>query len=276
MLSLSILGQRVRVECDHNAAHALLQHNFEAMSAPEDVADSDLRYCIEARKSQSGFALTRDCQPAFDCEDLDDVLFQLERDLVVELQKRRADLFFLHAACLERNGRACLLAAESGSGKSTTAWGLLHHGFRYFSDELGPVELNALRVSAYPHALKLRSSPAQPYQLPKEAIHLSHTIHIPARHLPEAAVTESLPLGAVFLLTHRPELCAPDVRILGPAEASARLYVNALNALAHSNRGLDAVVQIAERVPCFALVSTELATTCAAISTTVEQVLSSR
>jgi hypothetical protein len=46
-----------------------------------------------------------------------------------------------------------MLVGESGSGKSTTAWALLHHGCCYFSDELGPVDLQTGEVYPYPHAL---------------------------------------------------------------------------------------------------------------------------
>ncbi len=42
----------------------------------------------------------------------------------------------LHAAILERNGRALILPAPSGSGKSTLCAGLLFHGWRLLSDEL--------------------------------------------------------------------------------------------------------------------------------------------
>ncbi len=42
----------------------------------------------------------------------------------------------LHAAVLERDGRALILPAPSGSGKSTLCAALLFHGWRLLSDEL--------------------------------------------------------------------------------------------------------------------------------------------
>jgi HprK-related kinase A len=42
----------------------------------------------------------------------------------------------LHAAVLERNGKALILPAPSGSGKSTLCAALLFHGWRLLSDEL--------------------------------------------------------------------------------------------------------------------------------------------
>lgn len=45
----------------------------------------------------------------------------------------------LHAAVLERNGRALILPAPSGSGKSTLCAGLLFSGWRLLSDELAMI-----------------------------------------------------------------------------------------------------------------------------------------
>lgn len=61
----------------------------------------------------------------------------------------------------------------------------------------------------------------------------------------------------------------PTVRPMQPAEACVRLYANALNALSHSDYGLEAVLRIAERVPCFAVRAGDLETTCAMLVATM-------
>lgn len=188
----------------------------------------------------------------------------LEKDITVELQKRRPDLYFLHSAALAWNGKACLLAAEAGSGKSTTTWALLHHGFRYLSDELSPVDPDTLEVFPYPHALCLKQPPPH-YRLPAETTDLGRTLHVPVCSLPSEAIMEPLPLAAVFLLKYRPDLGGSELRPLGPAEAGARLYLTALNALSHPDHGLDAAVRIAEQARCFAIDSADLPMTCALI-----------
>jgi hypothetical protein len=275
-LSFLILGQRVRVGCSDPELRGILTVNFGAMATPNDDVAPDLQYWIVRGDTSSTYSLVRDGRES--CEDAEpaDILFLLEKDITVEVQKRRSDLFFLHSAAIDWRGNACLLAAESGSGKSTTAWALLHHAFRYLSDELSPLDLDSMCVFPYPHALCLKQEPPPAYALPATAIHSGHRIHIPAEALPGAAVLEPLRLGAVFLLTHRPDRGTPELRAIGRAEASARLYVTALNALAHPSRGLDAVVRISERVPCFAVSSADLAATCALIGSTVEQVIGSR
>jgi hypothetical protein len=189
-------------------------------------------------------------------------LFRLEQDLTVELQKRRSDLYFLHAAALEREGRAVLLVAESGGGKSTTSWGLLHHGFRYGSDELAPIDLSSGGVLGFPHALCLKADPPAPYPLPGGVLRTTRCRHVPVDLLPSALAPAPLPLDAILFVRYHPELDHPAIRPMGAAEATARLYVQALNPLAHPADGIDAALQVARGVRCFGLESADLGATC--------------
>jgi len=247
--------------------------NFGAMASPEEDSPPDMEFSVTSGETSASLSLVQRGQAAQATVDSSDLLFLLEKQITVELQRRRADLFFLHAAAIVLRGRVCLLAAESGGGKSTTTWGMLHHGFDYLTDELSPVDTRSMRVFPYPHAICLKRQPPDSYPLPPSAMHLGRTIHIPASSLPSATVSEPRPLGAVFLLKYQPDLPAPEVRAIGPAEAGARLYTNALNALAHTDHGLDAVARIAEHVPCFSVSSAALPPTCRQIRAAFEQAL---
>jgi len=55
-------------------------------------------------------------------------------------------------------------------------------------------------------------------------------------------------------------------------EAAARLYVNALNALAHSDGGLDAVLHVASSARCFTLTTAGLPETCELVGSVLKQV----
>lgn len=273
-LALEILKLRVHVGCADRAAATALRANFEAMLAPAPDATCDLRYRVERDRARALYTLARDGAPPLEpCADLGDLLFALEKDLTIELQRRRRDLLFLHAAVLEWRERAIVLAGASGHGKSTTAWALLHRGFRFLSDELGPVDLDAMSVHPFPHALCLKREPPPPYRLPAEAAGRGLRIHVPPRALPSPVVAGPRPLAAVFFVAYRAELEAPRLRAVSPGEASARLYACTLNALAHANEGLDAVVRIAESVPCFALEAAELARTAALIGDATAEAL---
>jgi len=269
VLGFCVLGQTIVFDCDDAAVARLLLAASPGLRCA-DPANPSLRYSVQRAGDPLSFIVSRAGGPTLTGHDAAEFLFLLEKDLTVELQHRRPDLLFLHAAALEWQGRAYLLVADSGVGKSTTAWALLHEGLGYLSDELAPVDLDAMQVLPYPHALCLKAVPDD-YALPAEAVDLGATIHVPPPSLPGGAVHEPTALAAVFILSRpRGTAGAARLRRLGAAEAAARLYTHTLNALAHRNRGLDAVVRIAERVPCFAVASGELRATCALIRAKVE------
>jgi HprK-related kinase A len=64
----------------------------------------------------------------------------------------------LHAAVLERNGRALILPAPSGSGKSTLCAGLLFHGWRLLSDELALICPRTCRILPIPRPVSLKNA----------------------------------------------------------------------------------------------------------------------
>ena len=64
----------------------------------------------------------------------------------------------LHAAVLERDGRALILPAPSGSGKSTLCAGLVWRGWRLMSDELTLIDAQTGRVHAMPRPVSLKNA----------------------------------------------------------------------------------------------------------------------
>lgn len=63
----------------------------------------------------------------------------------------------LHAAVLERGGRALLLPAPSGSGKSTLCAALSFSGWRLLSDELALVDPTACELIPLPRPVSLKN-----------------------------------------------------------------------------------------------------------------------
>lgn len=254
------------IACDDARARRVLEANFGALARPAGGAAEPPGWAYVVRRTGAGETFSLSCrqEPPLLLEGLDDLLHALEQDLVVSLQHRRPEWLFLHAAVLERGGRGYLLAGDSGSGKSTTAWGLLHHGLAYLSDELAPIEPDSLQVHAYPHALCMKREPPPAFALPPHGVQrLGRTLHVPVDRLPGGLGPDRCTVAAIILVDHDRSLAAPTLRRLGPAEAGARLYTAALNALAHPADGLDVVLGIASRVDCWRLETADLARSCA-------------
>lgn len=221
-----------------------------------------LDYYVGRENSGSGYYISRDGLGRRDAQDEAEFLFIFEKDLEIELQKLRRDLFFVHAATLEFRERAIIFPASSGSGKSTFTWGMLHNGFRYLSDELAPIDLDTMQVLAYPHALCLKSEPPGPYQLPRAVIRTSHALHVPVAQFADALGPVAVPLTEIFFLEYHPAAAKPEIRRISASAAAARLFSHALNPLAHSNSGLDAAIHIVKKVKCYELQIAVLEETC--------------
>ena len=225
----------------------------------------DIAYTIGQADVDSGYWLTRTGQARIDARDVAEFLYFFEKDLTIELQRRRPDLYFIHAAAVGLDGKAAIIVAPSGTGKSTTTWGLLHAGLRYLSDELAPVDMATMTVHPYAHALCLKSEPPGPYPLPLETLRTAETLHVPVRFLPTEAALLPTALAHTIFLKRDVSLDHPGIREVNAGEAAVRLLANALNPLAHRGDGLDAAIEIARHTRSVELQVAGLAETCEAV-----------
>lgn len=182
------------------------------------------------------------------------LVFTLEKDLTIELEYRRSDLYFLHGAVLGYRGQGIALVAPSGVGKSTTCMELLEYGWAYLSDELVPLDPADLTVHPYPFAPSLK--------LPADRVSPPHWARTSrSTYVALSGSMGKVRRGCTFALRHvffllRPgddDGCtgAPASEAVSAGTAAARLYANALNPLAHSEMGLDAAIRIARQVRCW-------------------------
>lgn len=272
-IELSVFGCDIRIECMDDRAESLVRGNYGSL---KNVAkDPRVFYRITRGEASEGLLIERNGSPCpMLARDDYDFLYMLEKDVTIETQKLRPDLFFVHAAILELDGHSMALVAPSGHGKSTTAWGLLHYGFKYVSDELAPIDLTTIRVHPFPHALCLKSLPPNDFPLPDETIFTAYTAHVPTDCLPSQTALETLPLRIIFFLRFEPENSRPVLKPAGKAEATVQLLRNALNPLAHQSDGLDAAIRIVSNVHCFELLSSNLQLTCELIKSSFRNTFS--
>jgi hypothetical protein len=177
------------------------------------------------------------------------------------LAERLNQHLLLHAGVVERDGRALVLPALPGSGKSTLTAALALSGWRLLSDEFGVVRLDDGRLLPMlrPTALKNESIDLIAQRFPGATIgprfprtrkgtvaHLAPTADTVARrHAP------ATPALVVF-----PKFAAGSDTLVEPlakARAFAKLSTNAFNYGLLGPRAFDAVGAIVDACPCYRL-----------------------
>jgi hypothetical protein len=267
MLSLSALGVGVSIVCTEAEVLTALRAHYGWMRQPLET--TDLVYTVTRPKGR--LRLARAGTRPVTASDPGELLLILDQDLIIQLQIWRPELYFVHAGVLEYGGTAFMLVAPSGGGKSTTVWGLVHHGCRYLSDELGAVDLRTLSVLPYPRAIALKRSPPRGYPLPRRTLSTSRGFHITTDGVASGIRATPAPLAAIFFLNYLPKARGPSIERISAGQAGARLYANVLNALAHPHEGLAAAVRIARETACFHVSTAEMRATCALLKTTLDR-----
>jgi HprK-related kinase A len=185
----------------------------------------------------------------------------LEWSVNYALASRLACYLLLHAGVVERDGRAIVLPAVPGSGKSTLTAALAAHGFRLLSDEFGVVRLSDVRLLALlrPVALKNASidviqsfapdcvlGPRFPKTHKGTVAHLApNTAAVDARHEPAAP-------GLVIFPRYDPSI-EFELEAVPRARAFARLAVNSFNYEILGPDSFEALGALIQRSDCYAL-----------------------
>jgi hypothetical protein len=261
-------GRTFVIRCHDQGTAALIQSTFGGLLASSSPIHSQGANYYEIEHSATGrFRLIDSDGAETTFDNHDSLLFHLDKNITLTLQKQRPDLYFLHAAAVALDDRVVALAAPSGTGKSTITFALLANPFVYFSDELTPIEPETLLVHPYPRALCFKEPLLESHRLPQGTLQTGSRIHVPV-DLVGASGRQPLPLGAVFFL--RRQQPQPPLR-LSAAEGAAFAIANALNSAAHPSDGIDVAIRLSSAVPCFALDNSDLDAACAAIAAVLRQ-----
>jgi hypothetical protein len=250
-IQLQVFGQPVRIiSNDEPVIEAIIACYSAFQISRETRPEEPLSIAVETIRAGREWTVAVGTDTAV-CVDLAFLLYTIEKLMTIELQRRRTDLFFLHAAALRFDSRCLVISGESGVGKSTLCWELCNAGFDYMSDELAPVNPKSLEVEPYPHAIGQKSITGGMAALPDVTLDADQSKHVPAEAIPRLSELTPTRLDRIIFLTGS-QIDGPLVPVrISIAEAAARIYTNGLNQLAHDQDGLGAVSQIAKDVPCY-------------------------
>ena len=185
------------------------------------------------------------------------VAAEMGMNLQMALGERR--YLLLHAASVEKDGRALILTGESGAGKSTLAAWLGEHGWRFMGDEFALLEPETGLLFPFPRAVSLKNESIEAMRAfvsegrfgprlegtPKGTIQ-----HIRPSDDAVARMTEpARPALVLFPRFGHPA----EIRPVGAAEAFMRLTQASTNYVALGQRGFDALTGLVQNCRGLAL-----------------------
>lgn len=256
----------VRVRSDLPAMPALLQTLYGNHWVDDAVelfdVTVDLRRVRGVRRSvRPQLELLVDGSIDFEPYPLDTPMPLLEWGMNYALASRLCCYLLLHAGAVERNGRAVLLPAMPGSGKSTLTAALSLRGFRLLSDEFGVARLGDGQLLPIPRPIALKNEsidviarfapqavigPRYPKTHKGTVAHLAPlAAHVDACH---ASATPAL----IVFPRHDPAV-ALEIEPIPRARAFARLAVNSFNYEILGPDGFDALGSVVQASRCYQL-----------------------
>lgn len=165
----------------------------------------------------------------------------------------------IHSAVVERNGRALILPAPPGTGKSTLCAGLISRGWRLLSDELTLIEPESGRIVPIPRPVSLKNASIEVIRRFNPGAVLGPIVHDtvkgavahmrpPADSVRRAA--ESVPPGWLVLPRYMAGAAA-SLTPLPKARAFMQLADNAFNYHLHGRRGFETLGRLIDACACY-------------------------
>ncbi|HEX8262831.1 MAG TPA: HprK-related kinase A [Allosphingosinicella sp.] len=183
-------------------------------------------------------------------------LLAAEMGMNLQMALGQKSFLLLHAASVEKDGRALLMTGHSGAGKSTLAALLGERGWRFMGDEFALLGLDDGLLRPFPRAVSLKNESLalfdgiDPGRLGPV---LEGTPKGRIRHLRpnrEAVARMAEPARPVLILFPRfGRDLDPAVRPVGAAESFMRLTQASTNYVGLGERGFDALAALVGAVP---------------------------
>jgi HprK-related kinase A len=175
------------------------------------------------------------------------------------ISERANQYLMVHAAGLEQGGRAVVMPAPPGSGKTTLSAGLASRGWRLLSDELALLEPEGGTIHPVVRPLSLKNDAVRLIQRYSQATVLSRqytdtakgaiTFIKPPRESVLRAREPARPHWLVF-----PKYVAGAPAVLEPVPKARAFFMisdNSFNYAIHGRQGFEAVARLIEACTCY-------------------------
>ena len=165
----------------------------------------------------------------------------VKAEVRIQFMRVRRVLLWLHAAAVERDGTAMLLAGPSGQGKSTLTSLLCRRGWRMMSDDVAPVRMDRNEVVSFCQTPVMR--------IPRDRVLEPHKRVGLVRHRVELAPHElrqgPAPIRSIGFLAFSPGSSLIVTR-LTKGETALELLRNSINLVDHKAAAVARAAELAQ------------------------------
>lgn len=171
-----------------------------------------------------------------------------------------------HAAVIEKAGRAAILPAPPGAGKSTLCAGLVGRGWRLLSDELALVDLRTLAIQPLARPINLKNASIEVIRRDQPDVVMTQPVRDTAKGTvalvrPPAESVRRIAEPAISAWIIFPRYQANAAAALTPyskAHTLLKLAEQSFNYDLHGRRGFETVARMVDGCQCFEFAYSDL------------------
>jgi hypothetical protein len=235
---------QVAVRCDAPDVRAVVEGYFRHLirdAAGEPISSLETGFADGAYYLRERDSLWREATLA-------GIFFLIHNEVVVRLVRARPDLVWLHAGAAASRGRAVLVSAQSGRGKSTVVAALCRLGWQFLSDDITPWDPQAGKVWPFPQTPMFRVNPGR--EVPAEGV--AELGKVVADVGPAGVCREPLPVSALIFPQYTPAQAAGLVPC-SPGAAALELLQNCLNFSVSRDQAFHHLCDLVKPLPAYRL-----------------------
>jgi len=203
---------------------------------------------LELHRTGSGYTIRSVTSLDYANISLENLIPLVKDEVRLQFMRKRPDLLWMHAGVIERHGGALLLAGVSGQGKSTLTTYLCEHGWRFLSDDVAPVRMDADRVLPFPQAPVRRLHPGREVAPDELGTLERETVDV----RPESVCRDEAEIRGIVFIEYAKDAETKLIR-LDQGSAAMEILRNATNFFDHRGAAVERAANLVNRVAMYRL-----------------------